>query len=64
MIIGSVIRASVNPPTIGELLGNPKRFINTESPKSPNKIAGTAARLFIFTSINLVNLLSLENSSR
>jgi len=30
--------ARVNPPTKGELLGIPNKFIKIASPKSPNKI--------------------------
>ena len=62
--LNAMISDKVKPPTKGELLGIPKRFINIASPKRPNKIDGIAARLFIFISINLVNLLSSENSSK
>ena len=53
------------PPTRGADLGISKKFRKIASPNNPKIIDGTAARLFIFTSIKSTNLLSFgANSSK
>ena len=52
MIVGSVIRARVTPPTTGADRGRSNtRRGSTARPSRPNTIEGTAARLLMFTSI-------------
>ena len=63
IIVGKVIRESTVPPTKGVPLGIPKKFRSIASPSSPNIIDGTAARLFIFTSIHSVHRFFGANSS-
>src|SRR3546814_9152700 len=48
---GSVIRASVSPPTSGADRGMCMKLRNTARPSRPKMIEGTAARLLIETSI-------------
>ena len=62
--VGSVIRASTIPPTRGAERGKPKKFKNTARPRRPKTIEGTAARLFIFTSMKSFNLFFLANTSK
>ena len=65
IIVGSVIKERTIPPTSGADLGIPKKFKNIAKPNRPNIIEGTAARLFIFTSIKSTNLLFFgANSSK
>ncbi len=61
---GKLMSAKVIPPTRGEERGTPNKLINIASPRSPKRIEGIAARLFILTSMICVNLLSFANSSR
>ena len=53
-MVGNVINDNTKPPTNGIDLGIPKKLIKTAKPNKPNIIDGTAARLFIFTSIKSV----------
>ena len=54
IIVGKVIKDNTRPPTKGTDLGIPKKFIKTARPNKPKIIDGTAARLFILTSIKSV----------
>ena len=54
IIVGRVIKDNTRPPTKGTDLGIPKKFIKTAKPNKPKIIDGTAARLFILTSIKSV----------
>ena len=64
IIVGKVINDRTNPPTNGEDLGRSKYPRNIDKPNRPNTIDGTAAKLFIFTSITSDNLLLGANCSR
>ena len=64
IIVGSVINPKTRPPTKGADLGRPNVDRNTERPSRPKTIDGTAARLFIFTSIKSVILPGLAKYSK
>ena len=64
MMVGSVISASVSPPTSGAERGSPMKFRKTASPSRPKTIEGTAARLLMLTSISSVQRFCGANSSR
>ncbi len=64
MIVGSVIRVSTRPPTMGADDGRWAIWMNTARPRIPNTIDGTAARFEMFTSIRSVKRFWLANSSR
>ena len=64
IITGKVKSDNTNPPTSGDDLGIPNQFIKTAKPNRPNTMDGTAARLFILTSIKSEILFFGANSSR
>ena len=64
IIVGSVIKDKVIPPTKGVDLGKLNTANKTPKPKRPKTIDGTAAKLFILTSIKSVNLFLGANSSK
>ena len=51
IIVGSVINPKTRPPTSGADLGKPNVDRKTDKPSNPKTIDGTAAKLFIFTSM-------------
>ena len=51
-------------PSTGMDRGIPKKFIKIARPNNPKIIEGTAAKLFIFTSIKSVHLFFGANSSK
>ena len=51
IIVGSVINDKTIPPTRGDDRGKSKYPRNIDNPNKPNTIEGTAAKLFMFTSM-------------
>ena len=64
MTTGNVIRVRTSPPTTGAERGNPNKLMNSARPSNPNTMEGTAARLFMLTSIMSVQRFLGANSSR
>ena len=63
-IVGSVINPKTRPPTSGADLGKPNVERKTDKPSKPKTIDGTAAKLFIFTSMKSVIRPGLAKYSR
>ena len=64
IMVGNVINAKTIPPTTGADLGKCITLRKIANPSKPKIIEGTAAKLFMLTSIKSVNLFLGANSSR
>ena len=64
IIVGSVIKDKVIPPTNDVDLGSPKTLRSIPKPKRPKTIDGTAAKLLILISIISVKVFFGANSSK
>ena len=62
--VGKVISVKHKPPTMGADCGRSMKLINSDKPKIPNTIEGTAARFEMFISIKSVNQFFGANSSK